>query len=96
MERKRWDGARKKFLADELKRGPLSCKYCGKLLALKADKKHEQVTVDHVMPKSLGGDPFCSSNFAVSCNSCNHQKSSIAEDEFVKSSYIKMKRKHSS
>ena len=40
------------------------CAYCGST---------EELTLDHVKPRSLGG-PDVSSNVVCACNSCNHDK----------------------
>lgn len=49
------------------KRDRFSCQYCGKFL------KSGQVTVDHVIPKSIGGQSSFT-NCVTSCYSCNNKK----------------------
>jgi 5-methylcytosine-specific restriction endonuclease McrA len=94
MESKRWNRARDAFLKQEIRtKGCLICSYCGKAnLKLKTNKRGEQATVDHYIPKSGGGDPFSSSNFVVCCHSCNQKKASMTPEKFINSDYIKKKR----
>lgn len=49
------------------KRDRFGCQYCAKLL------KSGQVTVDHVIPKSMGGGSSFS-NCVTSCYGCNNKK----------------------
>ena len=93
LEHRRWAKERSKFLNAEIKKnGKLVCAYCGKSdLKLKSAKRHLQATVDHVVPKSKGGDPFGHENFVVSCNSCNKKKASFDATAFKESTYIKRK-----
>lgn len=94
IERSQWSVERKQFLIEQLdKNKMLKCFYCGKgNLKLRSTKKGEQVTVDHYIPKSGGGDPFSSSNFVVCCHSCNRRKGSKTPEEFINSDYIKKKK----
>lgn len=93
MESKRWNRAKNSFLREESKKGPLTCFYCNKTnLKRSATKRGEQATVDHYIPKSVGGDPFSSSNFVVCCHSCNQKKASTTPEEFINSDYIKKKK----
>jgi 5-methylcytosine-specific restriction endonuclease McrA len=94
MESKRWNRARDAFLKQEIRtKGCLICSYCGKTdLKIKTNNRGEQATVDHYVPKAVGGDPFSSSNFVVCCHSCNQKKGSSSPEEFINSDYIKKKR----
>jgi len=93
MESKRWNRAKNAFLKEQSKKGPLTCFYCDKSdLKIKVSKRGEQVTVDHYIPKSGGGDPFSASNFVVCCHSCNQKKASMSPEEFLSSDYIKKKK----
>lgn len=52
------------------------CYYCGNPLTRKIS------TLDHIFPKDLGG-PTLPINLAISCSSCNNQKSNMTEEEFL-------------
>jgi 5-methylcytosine-specific restriction endonuclease McrA len=52
----------------------LNCFYCGKRLKL------EEATVDHFVPKSLGGAKMDYHNYRVCCLECNHEKAAIHPD----------------
>lgn len=95
LEQRQWNRSRKLFLENKLKDcGRLVCHYCGnRNLKIKSSNRHEQATVDHVVPKSKGGAPWDHSNFVVSCNSCNKKKATLNAEEFLASVYIKRKRK---
>ena len=93
LENRCWMRSRKNFLAEELqKHGTLTCHYCGRTnLKLKSKRRCEQATVDHVVAKSNGGDPYDRENFAVCCASCNKKKASKTADDFINSKYLKTK-----
>jgi len=57
-----------------LKRDKYSCQYCGKVL------KSTQATIDHVFPKTLGGQSTFE-NCVVACKKCNSKKSSKTLEE---------------
>lgn len=48
-----------------LRRDNYTCQYCG--------KKSMDLTIDHVMPRHLGG-PHIWTNVVAACPSCNHRK----------------------
>jgi hypothetical protein len=50
-----------------VKRDASTCQYCGKKLL------PAQITIDHVIPKALGGDNSFT-NCVVSCKECNNKK----------------------
>jgi 5-methylcytosine-specific restriction endonuclease McrA len=56
------------------KRDKFTCQYCGKFL------KSGQVTVDHVIPKSMGGTSSFN-NCVTSCYSCNNRKGSRTPEQ---------------
>ena len=93
-ERKQWVESRHDFLQAELKKhGKLICAYCKRDdLELEGTKK--KATVDHVMPKSLGGHEFSHKNFAVCCRGCNGKKGSDLEADFIHGKYLALKKKH--
>ncbi len=93
IENSQWAIERKKFLRKQLRENKmLKCFYCNKgNLKLRTTKKGEQATVDHYIPKSIGGDQFSASNFVVCCHSCNRAKGSKTPEEFLRSDYIKKK-----
>ena len=94
IESNRWSKVRKQFLEKELdKHKKLTCYYCNNSkLKLKSNKRHEQATVDHIIPRSGGGEEFSASNFVVCCSNCNKKKSSKTVEEFINSKYIQKKR----
>lgn len=56
-----------------------SCHYCDDVMGLpKENGRHypEEITVDHVVPKSLGGSNFLS-NLVLACYKCNHDFGSL-------------------
>lgn len=58
-----------------LRRDKFRCQYCG----LKATETGDGLTVDHVMPISLGGSDK-PDNLVAACRDCNSGKSSIGPD----------------
>jgi 5-methylcytosine-specific restriction endonuclease McrA len=56
------------------KRDRFSCQYCSRFL------KSGQVTVDHVIPKSMGG-PSSFTNCVTSCYGCNNKKGNRTPDQ---------------
>jgi hypothetical protein len=51
------------------------CAYCGKTI------KYEEMQVDHIIPKKLGGnDNF--ENLNPSCRRCNHYKRALSIEKF--------------
>lgn len=95
LEQRRWVKERKKFLQAEIKKndGKLICGYChNDKLKIKSQKRHEQATVDHIVPKSKGGSPWDHDNFVVCCNSCNKKKASGDAEDFMCSKYIARKK----
>lgn len=54
------------------------CAYCGTVLYEKKD-----VTVDHIIPKSKGGQTT-DDNLVICCKSCNGLKSSKSKDRYIK------------
>jgi hypothetical protein len=57
-----------------LKRDKYNCQYCGKAL------KSTQATIDHVLPKALGGQSTFE-NCVVACKKCNSKKSNKTLEE---------------
>lgn len=49
------------------KRDDLKCQYCGR------KPPHDECTIDHILPKSLGGDTSWT-NCVLACYQCNSQK----------------------
>lgn len=58
-----------------LRRDEFRCQYCG----LKAEETGEGLTIDHVVPVTLGG-PDTPDNLVAACIDCNVGKSSIQPD----------------
>lgn len=96
IENSQWQQQRASFLYNTLNlTGKLQCKYCRRSnLKIKSRNKYEQATVDHIIPKSMGGNEFSHSNFAVCCLNCNLTKATKSEQEFVSSKYIKKRGVH--
>ena len=95
LEQRRWRRARAAFLTEQLKlHGKLICHYCGRNdLIIGAQKRSLRATVDHVIPRSRGGNEFNSDNFVVCCNSCNKKKANESAEQFKCSKYIQDKKK---
>lgn len=51
------------------------CAYCGQEITIK------QMQVDHIWPKSCGGDD-CMDNLAPTCRQCNHYKRAQSLPQF--------------
>lgn len=79
-----------KFLEEALEeRGELVCEYCGKQgLIIGSSDKTKLATVDHIMPKALGGDAFNYLNLAVACNTCNSKKGTLIGTRISKTKCI--------
>jgi 5-methylcytosine-specific restriction endonuclease McrA len=65
------------------------CFYCGKQLFLKNIKKSREVTLDHLIPRSMGGTTK-RDNLVVACNNCNQWKGDTSF-WFVVLAYLKEK-----
>lgn len=62
--------------------GPYKCAICGKLLN-RGSSSDNKVTIDHIVPQSLGGtNNIC--NLQVLCQSCNSQKKAKVNVSTVK------------
>jgi len=55
-----------------MKRDGMQCQYCG--------KKHVNLTVDHILPKSRGGKDEWE-NLTTACNECNNKKGNRTPEE---------------
>jgi hypothetical protein len=65
-----WEKHRKEYLATQ----ELRCHYCHKEnLKLKSQDPEWLATIDHVVPRALGGRDH-PSNYVVACQSCNERK----------------------
>ena len=53
------------------------CYYCGKYI-----ENPNEVTVDHKVPASRGGDITNFKNFAIACLDCNQEKKDMTEEEY--------------
>lgn len=53
------------------------CHYCNKQLTTK-----DEVTVDHVIPVSKGGEN-AKDNFVISCKACNREKSNLSAERYA-------------
>ena len=94
LEEKSWHKARTQYLKLVVKtHGELKCHYCNRTnLKLISSKRHDQVTVDHIIPTSRGGSLTDFNNLVVCCNRCNNNKAALPVDEFMASKYIETKR----
>lgn len=60
------------------------CHYCGvKLVFGKKQKSFNFATVDHVQPKSLGGEDALS-NFVLACMGCNSLRGNMSYEKYCK------------
>ncbi len=69
-----------------LLRDGCNCAYCG----IKFEKV-EEITLDHVYPKSLGG-PNANKNILLSCSTCNGNKGNMLLTQFIRAYEIKITR----
>lgn len=67
---------RKKFISKFVEH---KCFYCGiKLVEYDYPcSRQEALTIDHLKPRAMGGDPFSFSNFRLSCYRCNQIRGKI-------------------
>ena len=66
-------------IADKVKEAVLTryngrCSYCGLL--------YEQLTLDHIKPRSKGGHTRSEDNLTPACYDCNNAKSDLSVEEF--------------
>lgn len=66
----------KRLRYEILRRDNHACRYCGR------SAPEVKLTIDHVVPKALGGDDV-PSNLVAACTDCNGGKSSIQPDSAV-------------
>lgn len=84
-ERTRWVEFRAAYLARVMEKyGRLWCQYCGRsgLVAdLPEDATKSQLrnlaTLDHILPRSLGGAEYDEDNLVVACYTCNQRKADM-------------------
>lgn len=55
----------------------INCLYCNKFITARND-----LTLDHVLPKSLGGED-CVNNLALVCKQCNYDKRSMLLTDYL-------------
>lgn len=71
-----WD-ARTKFISDK----PHICHYCDAKLVnypFEDSRNHQDMlTIDHILPKGMGGPEANSDNFKICCSLCNTQRAKI-------------------
>jgi len=65
-----------KFIDKNIANNNCECFYCGKILSKK------EITIDHYIPISKGGDLFNSDNLKICCKLCNTIKSNYDINEF--------------
>ncbi|ABP87958.1 HNH endonuclease [Synechococcus phage Syn5] len=51
-----------------------ACTYCG---------SSHNLTIDHIHPRSKGGDRWSASNCTTACRCCNRAKGSMSVEEFL-------------
>lgn len=56
------------------------CAYCGRKLQITNPEEKDYLTIDHIKPKSRGGESDIS-NYQPLCRTCNVYKSNICEDD---------------
>lgn len=70
-----WLAFRRRVLTQWLtERGSLDCYYCGKTPLLVEGPKNQVATLDHYIPRAVGGPRFDLNNLVVACARCNHKK----------------------
>lgn len=57
------------------------CVYCGELVKAGSSKRSSQRTLEHILPRCLGGTK-CWMNSAMACGSCNNDKGDQSLLEF--------------
>lgn len=62
---------RKRLRFMVLRRDSWTCQFCGRTV-----KDGAVITVDHIVPKSKGGD-WCWANLTTACENCNTGKSDV-------------------
>lgn len=77
MNRSKWWGKGRMDIMKFKKESEKVCHYCGKKIMDKED-----VTVDHVIPVSKGGEDG-KDNFVIACRACNREKSSLNPDRYL-------------
>lgn len=79
-----WE-VRTKFISDK----PHVCYYCGvdvvELPFTDTTKLPNRLTIDHWLPKGLGGAETCVDNFKICCYLCNNQRSKIQNSRTIES-----------
>lgn len=63
------------------KRERRSCHYCGVGMTKRGTKEHRSATVDHIIPKSRGGNS-APINTVVCCRKCNGEKGNLTGVEY--------------
>lgn len=61
-----------------------SCIYCNKMI-----KKRSDLTVDHVLPKSMGGSDN-KENLVISCTKCNKDKKDLLLTQYIRAFDVKI------
>lgn len=75
----KWLKFRKRFLIQYKEiHDRFICKYCGRPDLHESERKRDdwQVTLDHIIPLSKGGQMYDNSNLVISCTLCNKIKDS--------------------
>lgn len=71
-----WDGRKFKLLKDRerlCERQNWRCCYCGIRMQLEVHFQRDSATLEHVVPRSLGG-PDDEGNIVMACYPCNHER----------------------
>ena len=82
-----------KWLRSKESQGPIVCAYCGTKVHTKTNTGksipgHKLATVDHFIPRFLGGKDFETDNFVIACEMCNSRKGSELWDTNTLKYYI--------
>lgn len=83
--RYKWLKFREKFLRDYKQiHGSFVCKFCGRPDLRDAKKQCDdyQVTLDHIIPRSKGGEMYETTNLAICCYLCNKLKDAFSVENF--------------
>jgi hypothetical protein len=83
QEQKKYTKFRRKLLRSiKTIEGQLKCHYCKNVVFEKHEKLENQLTLDHIIPLSKGGERSSSTNVLVSCAHCNKRRGNMDYRDF--------------
>ena len=82
----RWLMFRDEWVWEQYKRyGTLTCCHCGRKNLKFCGNGRDVATVDHIIPVSLGGPKYDTTNFQLMCAKCNSRRGNMSMEKFTKS-----------